>query len=51
MMQLKNLHGNIAIDRVYDCAWNGHVRISLTFSLLAILLSVLVYVHYNGENE
>ena len=38
MMQLKNLHGNVTIERVYDYAWNEPL-----ISLLILSLPELYY--------
>ena len=46
MMQLKNLRENITIERVYDCAWSGPVKILLAFSVLEkLLLSLTLGAH------
>ena len=41
MMQLKNLHGNVTIERVYDYAWN-EPPISLLILSLPELLTIMV---------
>ena len=37
MMQLKNLHENVAIERVYDYTWNEPLISLLILSLLELL--------------
>ena len=37
MMQLKNLHGNVTLERVYDYAQNEPIKSLLILSLLELL--------------
>ena len=48
-MQLKNLHFNIAIKRVYDYAQNGCVKLVNPFTACNVNGYPLL-IHYNGGN-
>ena len=41
MMQLKNLHENVTIERVYDYAWNEPLISLLILSLLELLTIIV----------
>ena len=50
MMQLKNLHENATIERVYDYAWNEPLISLLILSLLELLtIIVCLLIHNNWE--